>query len=796
MTQPSSANLPISQAEATLTLACAHGVLEITVCTPRILRVRLALEGQVNGPTYVEPRRWDRVNHEVGAEKPTVLDTGAFRLRLEENPLSLVFQDASGALLLRAPIDDGLAVDSLRRRSGPGSAADSQSAGERPRFTARFTWPDEQHFYGLGEGGKQFDRLDGARQLWNSHFGRGPGSDIGVPLLVSTAGYGLFFDNTSDARLEVGRTEDEDQILYQVEGGALDWYFLYGSDLRGVLGEAADLLGHAPLPPRWALGFLQSTRHFEDTAELLRLPRSLRDRGIPCDALIFLSTYGDAMGWNRGVGHLGFQPDLIPRPAELLAELRKQGFQVITHEYPVLHAESPLFAQAKERGFLLDEGYENLTPASRPSTNFQEGQRYIDFSNPSAREWWWDQHRRLADFGVGAWWLDGGEGPSSRAVLHGGDGRTLHNIFDRYRFQAFAAGEERDYPNRRPFLLCRSGAAGMARFGATCWSGDVNNTFATLEAHVPLGLNTGMSGIPNWGSDIGGFFHPIAESGELFARWFQFGAFSPGFRAHGWVWREHLMWAHGPEVEAICKRFVELRYQLLPYTYTLAWQAHVGGLPFMRPLVLNYPDDPSVWELGSQYLWGDDILVAPVTREGATSWPVYLPKGAWYDFWTGRRYEGPLGVTVEAPLDRMPLFVRGGAILPLAPIAQFDGERSWDEILLQIYPDGTSRFDLYEDDGRTNAYRQGGYATTAITCTLEGSRTTVRIDPPVGDAAVIPANRRYVLHVLGDPASRITFNGAPLTSEDAHAGPGYGHDGRRFLHINLEASSGTIIIER
>ena len=168
----------------------------------------------------------------------------------------------------------------------------------------------------------------------------------------------------------------------------------------------------------------------------------------------------------------------------------------------------------------------------------------------------------------------------------------------------------------------------MQRFGATCWSGDINNDFATLEAQVPLGLNTGMSGIPYWGTDVGGFFHPIPESGELYARWFQLGAFSPVFRSHGWVWREHVPWAHGSEVESICRHYAELRYRLLPYTYTLAWQAHQLGLPLMRPLVMNYPDDPRVWGLGHQFLWGDDLLVAPVTREGATTWPVYLPAGA------------------------------------------------------------------------------------------------------------------------------------------------------------------------
>ena len=173
-------------------------------------------------------------------------------------------------------------------------------------------------------------------------------------------------------------------------------------------------------------------------------------------------------------------------------------------------------------------------------------------------------------------------------------------------------------------------------------------------------------------------------------------------------------WAHGPEVEAICRRFAELRYRLLPYTYTLAWEAHTLGLPLMRPLVLNYPDDPRVWTLGHEFLWGDDLLVAPVTREGATAWPVYLPAGRWYDFWTGDRYEGPGGITVPAPLDRLPLLVRAGAILPMGPVVQHTGERPLDEVTLLIYPEGTSRFELYEDDGRSNAYLRGRHVLTSV----------------------------------------------------------------------------------
>jgi alpha-glucosidase (family GH31 glycosyl hydrolase) len=251
----------------------------------------------------------------------------------------------------------------------------------------------------------------------------------------------------------------------------------------------------------------------------------------------------------------------------------------------------------------------------------------------------------------------------------------------------------------------------------------------------------------------------VPETGELYARWFQLGAFSPIFRSHGWVWREHVPWAHGPEVEAICRRYAELRYRLLPYTYTLAWHAHTLGLPLMRPLVLNYPRDPRTWTLDHEYLWGDDLLVAPVTREGATAWPVYLPDGEWFDFWTGERHAGPGGVTLAAPLDRLPLLVRAGAILPLGPVVQHTGERPLDELTLQIYPHATSRFELYEDDGRTNAYRRGVYALTSIVCTAEPARISVRVDAPSGDRSVVPPGRRYRLRLRVERPAAVAVEG-------------------------------------
>jgi alpha-glucosidase len=753
----------VNDVEATLQIPSAPFPVSVTICTPRIVCVRLGSETP-GVSSYLPARTWPTVAYASHPGPPTHVDTGELTLSMTQD--DVVFGDRNGIARLRLVIDQTRLL---------------------PRLLVRLQIVGEQHFYGLGEGGPQFDRLGSVRRLWNFQVNRGQGADIAIPLLLSHVGYGVFFDSSAAATVEPGDAADDAWIEYRSEAGPLDLYFIGGTGLREVLGEVATLLGRATMPPRRSLGYMQSSRHFNDADEVRDLAEQFRTRRLPCDAMIFLSTYGDARGWNRGVGHLEFEPHLFARPDDILAGFRDRHFRVVTHEYPVLHAGSPLFAEAETKGYLLDVAYPRLAPAhagtgKHGAVNYKEGQRLLDFSRPEVRAWWWRAHRHLLDLGIAGWWLDGGEGPPAAAKLQAGPGSLLHNRYDLLRQQAFAEGEAADRPDTRPFLLCRSGGPGMQRFGAAPWSGDINATFASLELQIRTGLNVGTSGVPHWGTDTGGFYRVAADDGELFVRWFQFSAFCSIFRGHGFVWRQHLPWSYCDKVETICRRYLELRSRLMPYTYSLAWQAHSSGLPTMRPLVLNFPEDPNVWDLATEYLWGDDLLVAPVTRRGATHWTVYLPDGVWHDFWTHQAYRGPGGVTVAAPLDTLPLFVRAGALLPLGAVMQYDGELVADELTLLVYPHGLASFSLYDDDGETNAYLDGAYAVTEFTCTADAAGCVCRVSPPQGDASISPADRSYLFQIYAPlPPREVRIEDADAATVGASA---WWHDGT-FLFVRV-----------
>jgi alpha-glucosidase/alpha-D-xyloside xylohydrolase len=377
------------------------------------------------------------------------------------------------------------------------------------------------------------------------------------------------------------------------------------------------------------------------------------------------------------------------------------------------------------------------------------------------------------DLGVDGWWPDQGDGLDAPSRLA--------------RIRMYWEGPQLWRPNERPFALHRNGAPGMQRYGAFLWSGDVYSTWETLRTHVPVAVNTGLSGIPFWGTDIGGFVPTPEYTGELHVRWFQFGTFCPSFRAHGRTWHLRLPWGwntgsvgisevrnytggagdpdvselRNPQVEPIVKKYLELRYRMLPYTYTTARECCDTGLPMMRALWLHHPRDPLAVARGDQFFWGRDILVSPVVEKGATSRRLYLPRGNWFDFWTEEQVAG--GREIDRPVDlaTMPLHVRAGALLPLGPIRQYVDEPVDAPLSIVVYPGADGAFALYEDDGKTFDHRRGEWMRIVMAWTDAARRLTLRLAP--GSKMLPPARRTIELRAAGEKNTRrVVFEGRPL----------------------------------
>jgi alpha-glucosidase/alpha-D-xyloside xylohydrolase len=386
---------------------------------------------------------------------------------------------------------------------------------------------------------------------------------------------------------------------------------------------------------------------------------------------------------------------------------------------------------------------------------------------------YWNTHRKVCALGVDGWWPDEGDPLDAASRLA--------------RNRMYWEGPQLDRPDERPFALHRNGHAGMQRYGAFLWSGDPYSTWETLKTHVPVAINTALSGIPYWGTDIGGFVPTKELTGELYVRWFQFGAFCPLFRSHGRTWKLRLPWGwntgslepselgaygdsadpdpaelHNAEVEPICRKYLELRYRLLPYLYSLVREAHLTGLPIIRALWLHYPDDPAAVSRGDEYLWGRDLLVAPVTDKGATSRRLYLPRGRWFDFWTEEPTDGGREVDRAVDLSTMPLYARAGSILPMGPVKQHTAEQVDGPLTLTVYPGADAAFSLYEDDGRSFEYRNGAWTGLRLTYADRERRLTLRLEE--GSRLSRPSGRPIEVRVAGTRAARaVTFEGRELT---------------------------------
>jgi alpha-glucosidase/alpha-D-xyloside xylohydrolase len=527
------------------------------------------------------------------------------------------------------------------------------------------------------------------------------GATIPVPFLLGTDGWAMFVQEPwgeFDLRDGKGRFVPKAGLA---EKEPLVIFLIAFTEPSEVMAEFVRLTGNPVMPPKWVLGYIQSHRTLAGPDDPVQIAKTFREKQLPCDALIYLGTGYCTNGWNTGHGSLEFNPNAFNHPAEQIQALHDLNFKVVFH---INHAPRNMFGLS-------------MTEKSDSPLHIKN---------------YWARHREDFALGVDGWWPDDGDELPIEARLA--------------RHRCYYQGPLLERPNARPWSLHRNGYAGVARYGGWIWSGDTMSRWATLAAHVPVGLNYSLSVSPFWGTDTGGFVATKELTGELYARWFQFSAFNPLFRSHGRTWHLRLPWGwntgeygpietpgrpdeselHNAEIEPICRKYLDLRYQLLPYNYSLVREACDTGAPLMRPLWFYYARDPEAVKLGDEYLWGREILVAPVVEKGAKSRRLYLPAGNWYDWWTHERISGHRWIDREVNLSTMPLYIRAGAVIPLDPVRQFTSQKVDQPTTIAVYPGADGSFLLYDDDGASLDYKRGVASWTRFQWNDKSRTVTIR----------------------------------------------------------------------
>jgi alpha-D-xyloside xylohydrolase len=537
-------------------------------------------------------------------------------------------------------------------------------------------------------------------------------SNISIPLLVSSKGYGIFWNNDSRSRFN-NRFANYMYITSEVADN-IDYYFFYGPELDQIIAAYRELTGAAPMFGKWAYGFWQCKNRYKSQEEILGIARKYRELHIPADNIV-----QDWFWWNRKGEHV-FNKN-YPDPKGMVDQLHKDNFHLMISVWPFFEPGSAVYDDMEKRGWFVDK-FKFAKPPYHTS-----GMAVYDATNPEARKYYWQlMDKALFNIGIDAWWLDTTEpeteGQEDNILLHHklaiGSGDRYVNIYPLMTTGAVYDGQRSASDKKRVFILSRSAFAGDQRYGVAAWSGDINSDFLTFARQIPAGLNFAVSGLPYWTTDIGGFVTEDPDDPayrELFVRWFQFGTFSPILRVHGTrKTDQNELWSYGPDAQRILTNFDRLRYRLLPYIYSLAWKTTSESYTPMRPLVMDFRTDVRAQNTGDQFMFGPAFLVNPVTEPAATARNLYLPQSKWYDFWTGSAVTGGRTITADAPLERLPLYVRAGSILPLGPDEEWSTEKPADPIELRIYRGADGDFTLYEDENDNYNYEKGAYATIPL----------------------------------------------------------------------------------
>jgi alpha-D-xyloside xylohydrolase len=571
-------------------------------------------------------------------------------------------------------------------------------------------------------------------------------TNIAVPFLVSNKGYGIYWNNDSRSRFN-NRFANYLYISSEV-ADAVDYYFFYGPDLDKVIAAYRELTGQAPMFGKWAYGFWQCKNRYKSQEEILGVARKYRALHIPADNIV-----QDWFWWNRK-GEFVFNKN-YPDPKGMVDGLHAENFHLMISIWPFFEPGSTNYDSMEKKGWFVDK-FKFAKPPYHT-----DGMAVYDATNPDARKYYWSEiNKALFSIGLDAWWMDTTEpeteGQEENILLGhqlaAGSGDRFVNVYPMLDTGAVYEGQRSASDKKRVYILSRSAFSGSQRNSVTAWSGDINSDWFSFRRQIPAGLNFALSGIPYWTTDIGGFvFGSPTDPAfrELFVRWFQWGTFNPILRVHGTRNPdENELWSYGPDAQKVLVSFDRLRYRLLPYIYSLAWKTTSEAYTPMRPLVMDFRTDARAADIGDQFMYGPAFLVSPVTEPGATTRRLYLPDAKWYDFWTGSVANGPNVVTAAAPLEKMPLYVRAGSIVPLGPEVEWSTQKPADPIELRIFRGADGNFTLYEDENDGYNYEKGVYATIPIH--WDDAKQTLTIGDRKGDFPGMLQSRSFRVVFVGE----------------------------------------------
>ncbi|MBR6031427.1 MAG: DUF5110 domain-containing protein [Bacteroidaceae bacterium] len=656
-----------------------------------------------------------------------------------------------------------------------------------------FTLDKDEAIYGLGtiQNGKM-NRRGEHKRMEQSNL-----EDF-QSVIQSIKGWGIYWDNYSPTQFD----DDENGMLLKSEAGeAIDYYFMYGGSADGVIAQMRHLTGDVPMFPLWTYGFWQSKERYKTANETLGIVQQYRKLGVPLDGIIQDWQYwGSNYLWNA----MDFLSEEFSNGPQMIDEVHKLGAHFMISVWASFGPMTKAYHELDEKGLLFD--FETWPQSGLtfwpPRKDYPSGVRVYDAFSPEARAIYWKHLKRLYDYGTDAWWMDSTdpdcfdsspETYAHKAGQEGGTWRSLRNAFPLETVRGVYQAQRNVSSQKRVFIMTRSSFAGQQHYGSNMWSGDVTSSWDMLRKQVPAGLSFSLTGNPNFNTDIGGFFcgayntrgqasaprNPQYQ--ELYVRWMQYGLFCPIFRSHG-ADAPREIWQFGQKSEPVydaIEEAIRLRYRLLPYLYSMAWQVTTANESYMRPLFSDFAGDRRVWDMTDEFMFGRSILAAPIlspqyTREeivrgdvGSVDWNAtktaqkYLPKGTnWFDFWTGKRYAGGQTVTIETTLERVPMFVRAGSIVPMGPVMQHVGEQQWDNLELRLYPGADATFTLYEDEGDNYNYEKGIYSTIPISW-KERSRT-LTIGSRQGTYPGMLEQRQFTVVTPDGRRQTISYSGQPV----------------------------------